>query len=375
MTDREDRFATDLDALSRGEAPYTHDDLIRFAAEAFAVSTHDQAMLPPASPPHLAASDRRDLWDAIRQEAATSRTSHAGSPVMSPTALATPVTTPQASGWGATVVRWQPVLSVTVMFALLLGLIGVAYTGLHRRASEPEPAMLSALQDDATPATGIECDEYGSPVRSSSELRDMSPSDWPAREYMPEAAADPDIALRAVEAYEHWVMCAWAMGNEAVALPPGEILRFWSDRMQYQFMLQRGQSFASEEQAELLQQPSIEALVQHGTLLLNRPLVDIVNPVTGERLPSFESGDVYALTDGRYGVVIGSISTEQLVGSGSTSPDNEEGISLTFLAFVESDGYLLIDEYTSFCVVPPVMPFTGTADLAACADTLGGVDG
>jgi hypothetical protein len=377
MTDHEDRFAASLDALSRGEPPAPNDDLTQFVTEARSTWSNPTD-LPPGSPPRLSATDRRHLWTAIQQEAAIkpSASIHEGRHVMSATSPTVQATSNQPTGWGANISRWQPVLSMTVMFVVLAVLVGIAYTGLDHTDDELPAISLAALTDEATPTAGMECVPYGPPVRSSSELRDMSPSDWPAREYMTMAAADPEIAQRAAEVYENWVACYWAHSTESsVSQPPVEILQFWSDRMQYVFMLRRGQSFASAEQAELLQPPSIGTLLQHGALPLNRPVVEIVNPITGESLPSFLPGDVYELSDGRYGVVIGSISTDQLVGSGSASSENEEGVWLTFLAFVEVDGYLLIDEYTSLCVPVPALPPAETADLAACTQPSNGIEG
>lgn len=263
--------------------------------------------------------------------------------------------------------RWQPVFSMAVMFAILAGLVGIAYTGLNRQGREPERPMLAALQDDATPAMDVGCVPYGSPVRSSSELRDMSLSDWPEREYVAVAPADPVTGQRAVDVYENWLSCAAEYYNDpSVSPPPEGLIQFWSDRKQYQFMLERNPSFRPADLTELGAETSINSILNTGTLPLNRPIEETEFSVEGELQQTFVPGDVYELADGRYGVVMGTISSTQLAGPVSDDVSDGGGIWLAFIAFVPTQDYLLIDEFLTFCVVPPVFPFNGTADTSNC---------
>lgn len=369
MTDHEDRFAASLDALSRGEPPAADDDLARFVAETR--STWSNSIdVPPGSPPRLSAADRRHLWTAIQQEAAVnSSATSEGSHFMSATSPNVLATSPPRTGWGATIARWQPVLSMAVMFAILAGLVGIAYIGFDRHNGESEPNMLAALQDDATPAPTLTCVDYGPSVRSSSELRDMSISDWPPREYTPVVVADQTIGQRAVEVYENWLNCAWAMSDDSSeSVPPSEIQRFWSDRGQYIFMLERNPAFRPGELSSIREEPLIHTMLLEGVLPLNRPLVEVEDRATGYRMPTFAPGDVFLLSDGRYAVVMGTVTTAQLVGLLPGNEARNEIVSLTFVAFVEENGHLLIDQYLGFCLSTPILPFYGSADIDTCLE-------
>lgn len=356
MTDREDRFADELDALTHGEPIPDADDVTRFAAEARSVWSHGAA--PPSGVPlRLTVSERRRLWESIRQEATVSRSSHEGSTVMSGHTLAAPVTTSRPTGWGATAARWQPVLSIAVMFALLFGLVGIAYTGLNRRDNDPSPTV-AGLIAQGTPSTGVSCEPYGPPALSQDEIKEMSWSDWPRRQYIPVAPVDPEIGQQIVDVYENWYACSleWSVQRNSIEKPQAAYV-FSSERMQYQsFFMDHPEQRPQEIEDWSAFDPNW--VIQSGSLPLNRPTVHATAETIGGTFQTFSPGDVYQLSDGRYGVVVGSISTILLAASQPESnlipdPDNNAAL-LHLVAFTESGGYYLIDEYQSICVVPIV---------------------
>jgi hypothetical protein len=352
MTDHEDRFAASLDALSRGEPPAPNDDLTQFVTEARSTWSNPTD-LPPGSPPRLSATDRRHLWTAIQQEAAIkpSASIHEGRHVMSATSPTVQATSNQPTGWGATISRWQPVLSMTVMFVVLAVLVGIAYTGLDHTDDELPAISLAALTDEATPPP-IACAPYGPPTLSRDQLRDLSLSDWPAGQYEPVAPADPLVGAEAVAVFEAWNFCSLTSGSafDPQARRPDEFMRYLSPRAQYVIYLQENPSYAPDE-LEAAMTIDQEQILSLGTLPVNRPLTMEWDPVNGIGYPSFVPGDLYHLTDGRYGVILGSISTAQLQ---SLAPGAEVELLpwMTWVAFVEIDGDLYIDEYVSFCATP-----------------------
>jgi hypothetical protein len=365
MTDHEDRFAASLDALSRGEPPATDDDLTRFVAEARS-NWSNPVTTPPGSPPRLSAADRRHLWTAIQQEAAVkSSATHEGSHVMSATSLNVPTPTHPPTGWGATIARWQPVLSMAVMFAILAGLVGIAYTGLNRQENGPEPTTLAALQEEATPTVLVTgCAIHGTAPLTRDELADMSISDWPLRHYTPIAVADSTIANEALTLFQNWNNCSLSSAMQASSIegPPPALQSYLSPRMQYISFLLSNPEQAPDEIDQVMMFSQDEVL-SSGTLPLNRPMTTFWDPVAGIGYPSFALGDVYQLTDGRYGVTIGSISTAQLQSLASGAEVDHEPISvLIWVAFAEIDGVLYIDEYVPFCAAstPSEGQFSGS---------------
>lgn len=360
MTDHEDRFAVSLDAVSRGEPPAADDGMARFVAEARSTWANPADDLP-GTPPRLSAADRRRLWSAIQEEAAVrSSATHEGRHVMSATSPTVQATSNQPTGWGATISRWQPVLSMAVMFAILAALIGIAYTGLDDTDDELPAISLAALTDEATPTMDA-CTEYGVPALSDDQLRELSISDWPAGQYEPVAPADPLDGAEAVAVFEAWNFCSLTSESafDPQARRPDEFMRYLSPRGQYVIHLQENPSHAPDE-LEAAMTIDQEQLLSSGTLPVNRPLTMKWDPVHGIGYPSFAPGDVYQLTDGRYGVIIGSISTAQLQ---SLAPGAEVETELlprmTWVAFVEIDGDLYIDEYVSFCLTPAAGNPTG----------------
>jgi hypothetical protein len=94
-------------------------------------------------------------------------------------------------------------------------------------------------------------------------------------------------------------------------------------------------------------------ITQSAVIPVNRPIATYTRPNEAgiwdePTIGVFWSSDVYELVDGRYGVVIGSITTDAFRSTGVETGDYRHK-PLFWLAFVEQNGQLFIDEFGGFC--------------------------
>jgi len=257
--------------------------------------------------------------------------------------------------------RWQPMASLAVVIAVLVGVVGVAY----QRGVLNEPEALAPLagmnqiapapQDfPETPVASTECVSHGADRLTAEELESMSLSDWPLRSYVPVQAIDPAIGQAALDTYLGWNACSmafWSSESTPVGYASDEMLSYYSDRWQFLTL----SSNAGTEQREAFRDywdPSIgQELVADFPLPLNRPEVLFAYGTypTGGSIIAFAPGDVFQLPDGRYGVVTGTVSTETL----RNGPSHEHEGRLQFIAFLDVGGTLYIDEMFPICIAGP----------------------
>lgn len=250
-----------------------------------------------------------------------------------------------SSRFAAGVRRWQPALSLVVMLALIGGLVAIAWDR-QMRDPEPTPTMLAALQDDATPAAQ-HCTPPA-PSATEEEARAFSFEDWSPPQYYATGYADAETRDRAVQLFESF----WLCGSEPTP--------YLSTRLQHIFMYDE---LAPDQQAEIeayLCLPREQDVLQYFPLTLNAQRID---PIwQGYPRSQWIHADVYLLGDGRYGMAMGKLTTE-IIRDPSMALEQD---SLRFVAFVEQNGQLYIDE--SF------LAFTGDPSLYSHGQMTGDCD-
>lgn len=236
--------------------------------------------------------------------------------------LAPPVTRPRSPAMAA-LSRWQPAISFTIMLVLLGSLFGIAWDR-QMRTPDSNPTMFAALQDDATPAA-----EHCTPPQPSAteeEVRTFSFDDRPSPQYYAIGKADAETTARAIQLFESFWLCA--------SDPTG----YLSTRLQHVFMY---------DELSSDQQGAIEAywcLPREHDVLQSFPLTlntQRINPIWQDYPRSqWKDAEVYVLSDGRYGMAMGKLTTD-IIRDPSTARLQD---SLRFVAFVEENGQLYIDE-------------------------------
>jgi hypothetical protein len=235
--------------------------------------------------------------------------------------------------------RWQPVFSLAVMFAILAGLVGVAYTGLNRQANGPEPTMFAALSDDATPAS--EACTPPPPSASDEDLLNASLTDWPAPVYFATDYADDDTADQVREAFTAYLRCADALGyfTADTDLWSPEIWASLSPRARY---LGLYEALTPDQQAsiDIFSCRSREAdVLANFPILVNNKYLPV--PMSADRYTIYDDQDVYLLDDGRYAIGTGTITSASLRNPAEPAIRDAFGI----VTLVEQDGHFYIDEY------------------------------
>lgn len=273
-------------------------------------------------------------------------------------------TRPHDSRLARAVIRWQPAVSLAIVIAFLVGLVGVAYQrGIWNEGGTPEPqAGVSQIAPGPgdfpeTPVASSECVPHGADRLSAEELESMSLSDWPLRSYVPVRAIDPEIGQAALDTYLGWTACQVQFvysENTPDRYASDEMLSYYSDRWRYLVLSATFEDDRMEERHEYWSRDVGQELVASFPLPLNRPRVvfDFGTYPNTRSTDAFSPGDVFQLPDGRYGVVTGTISTEMLQNGPALAPYDSW---LNFIAFLEVDGTLYIDEMFPFCVGEEVL--------------------
>ncbi len=273
------------------------------------------------------------------------------------------------------VMRWQPAVSLAIVVAFLVGLVGIAYQrGIWNEPNPPEPSGAASQvmydPDDAStfPEVPAQCGTNG-PVESDAFYTDMSIEDRPQPEYTPVQAVTPEVGERIQHTYLRFLRCQDDAINDfpfpqATPTTYSDVLSplalsYFSDRARLT-MLYPTLSGTQQAEIDAQQCAGIGEILAGFPLPLNQPLDRALYSSTVDNLPNvltlaFAPSDVYLLPDGRFGAIIGTVASASLIDPASATDSD----LLTFVAFVDQDGRYLIDE--EFIVFP------GVADRAANA--------
>ena len=142
---------------------------------------------------------------------------------------------------------------------------------------------------------------------------------------------------------------AWAI-PPVVATP--ELLAYFSDRMRFDRLYP---DLTPSQQGDLDRYrclPRINEILNTFPMPVNEPVDIAMPPVTADvgleyTSAIFAPSDVYLLPDGRYGAIVGSMSTAALADPNAVTDDDFS----RFFAFVEVDGRYYIDEL--FTIMAP----------------------
>lgn len=286
------------------------------------------------------------------------------------------------SALATTVARWQPTVSLVVMVAFLVSLVGLAYNRgiwddsgtLRQPASQsgeldpftpdrPTPTETSVLEATCTPRTEERLSE--------DDLRAFSINDWNPPTYYNAKPASPEIAQMAIDTYLGFLKCEF---NDPFATPSAapdtSAARetYLSDRMRYLLLYDTLTPAQRREIDDFLTDNPSDEIIENFPLPVNRDIDRLIAVADNSFfINTFMVGEVYQLPDGRYGAIMGSISTQMLV---EQRPVRESDGVMTFIAFWPEDGQLYIDEMLGLCV-PGLVPLEMPADATpVSADSL-----
>jgi hypothetical protein len=262
---------------------------------------------------------------------------------------------------------WQAAASFALVLAVLAALVAVAWrAGGGPGDSTPTSFAAQGLYDEDDISTFPMMPETCVPngeIDDDGEPEDRSIDDWAAPEYGPAQAVDHETGLAIQETYMNYFRCEWDHfhpdipgGGTPAALPTGpspEMMTYFSDRARFDRMYG---SLSPEQRAELDDYrclPRVDRIMETFPLPVNQPrdyAIMSLLPVTGEideLAQVFTPSDVYLLPDGRYGAIIGTVTTAALDDPDAVTRDDH----LLFIAFVEADGRYYIDEiFTVFAL-------------------------
>lgn len=266
------------------------------------------------------------------------------------------------------VMRWQPAVSLAIVVTFLVGLIGIAYQrGVLVEPMEPNSSGLASqvLYDPDDPSTfprlPDEC-VANAEVTPDEELAMKTLADWPEPQYGPVQAVAHEQGLAVQETFLRFLRCEMTAFGDATpeaaawAIPPvvvtPTLLTYFSDRMRFDRL---HSTLTPSQQAELDTYrclPRITEILNTFPMPVNQPVDIAMPPMTaGDELrytsPLFAPSDVYLLPDGRYGAVVGSMSTAALSDPNAVTSNDFS----RFFAFVEVEGRYYIDEL--FTIMDP----------------------
>ncbi|MGC4107912.1 MAG: hypothetical protein QM753_16435 [Thermomicrobiales bacterium] len=338
-----DRLHAYGDALAAGTAPPSSDDL-----EATLLRLHAATGAPALDPNEtsLSAGRKAAIWEDIMQQIS-----------LTPTPAVARPSLPRTSRWRAPLPpasapsrrrEWSATASLSVMLALAIGLIGVFVALRFEGAPVPPPENAGLFAAPTAPSLPASCVPNGD-VPKNEDDASMSLSDWPAPEYAPVERVSYEQGLVIQQAYLMYQRCladAFPDNGTPPSLPlayPPDLLSYFSDRQR--FILQASQE-TDRPQADMREyacRPVADNVLASFPLPVNQPQqAAIYSGSTGIQYAVyvFSPADVYRLPDGRYGAIIGTVSTASL-----QHPDELAARdTLTFVAFVEKGGRYYLDE-------------------------------
>jgi hypothetical protein len=241
--------------------------------------------------------------------------------------------------------RWQPIVSFSVVLLLLLGLFAITID----RASSPggipstsDTAPLSAALQSEGQAIVVEPDCTAREVVWHEPESTLAP-DRPAR-YVPIGFASKEIGQQALATYLSFKAC-----EREILYPDADLdedyLESW---VGVTYLTDRAVQDFDDHGVYLTASDAVSLeITQSAPIPVNRPIPTYLFKGSRDSIEGFNAGDVFKFFDGRYGAIIGSVSTSAFREGGD--PGTWEDGLLTFVAFVEQDGQLFIDEYQTFC--------------------------
>lgn len=246
---------------------------------------------------------------------------------------------------------WSATASLSVMMALVVGLIGIL-VALRFESAEPNPPSTATLgqtiPNPTYPSLPEHCVPNGDPITSNDDVKGKSLSDWPKPIYTPAKAVSYEQGLAIQQTYMNFLRCE----NEAYPGSPvsndtqftPNSLSYYSDRMRFIIATAQGTWYEPVDSPYSCQS-RVNELMSSFPLPVNKPTTAAISKVSPngdvlEYTPVFAPSDVYFMADGRYGVILGTISTESL-----RNPEILNGGDfLQFIAFKKDGDRFLIDE-------------------------------
>jgi hypothetical protein len=257
-----------------------------------------------------------------------------------------------ALGWTRRRVgRWSSVVSYGLMVAVVFSLLGIAHDRVMSPAlATPAPELIASdfISTEGTPVA-----EDGCVARDVTWEGEADPAGRPAvQRYQPIMSAPEDIGAEAMSTYIGFMTC---LLNVSASLAPEEdaVLDTYltANAQQWNIDQMYGAWPVSDRIGNgwtIDRQITSEMVIPVNRPLINFQVSENFLSDGSASIPIFLPGDVYELVDGRYGVVIGSVSSEAFR-EGRTGSDPFAQTLLTFVGFEEQNGQLFIDEIRDFC--------------------------
>jgi hypothetical protein len=246
------------------------------------------------------------------------------------------------------VVRLQPAVSLALVAAVLVALVGVSwYRGMGPGSSDNGQPM-AMIADEASPADVFqpECVLPDRETPTDDEIRAMDWGAWTSPLHsggfsMFEGPTEIDAT------YTNFLACLFYPIADGTPVAEVNVAAFYSDRLRYLLMY---------DDLEQAQQAHIDAahpfspvgqMLDNLSLPVNAfPHAFGADPADVLNWPFIYAGDMLEFPDGRWAAWIGSVSFHMVqTGQPVRSHDGE----IVYLAFVEQDGVWLIDEVVRIC--------------------------
>jgi len=232
------------------------------------------------------------------------------------------------------------------MLALAIGLIGVF---IALRFDSPAPngpsEGVSLFAAPTEPTVPDSCTP--NPPYRSSDPAPASLDDLPEPRYTPVKPVPYEQGLAIQQAYLNYLACSWLNASETPPTvwptPDADMQTFLTDRMRILWDYIHANPTYRGEIAAYTCRPVADELLASFPLPVNRSVsfaLDTVEPNHQNAQAIFLPGDVYQLPDGRYGAMIGTVSTAALQNLDVLTAND----MLSFVAFVEQDGHYYVDE-------------------------------
>jgi hypothetical protein len=254
----------------------------------------------------------------------------------------------QTSRLAHAVLRWQPAISLAVVVAFLVGLVGIAWQrGVLDENGGFPPGSRYGMQaiPQSTPNFDVACAPHPGTRPTDDELQQMSYGDWQVPAYGVALAGWTDHGVRALNTYQAFMACYF----EDLETPePGlsdATMSYLSDRLRYVMLYD---TLSVDRQAEIdlaLGQNPVPGMIDQFPIPVNRGDQIMLSPFPGES----EAGstwtvlftDVYLLPDHRLAAMMGSVSTHMLR---TGEPIRNGDGMLVFIAF-SSDDDIFADDF------------------------------
>lgn len=303
----------------------------------------DETPIPPAI--------KASIQEAIMQHVSAVPTVPPSIPTSTPKRERGSSTPIRARRLPTTVRSWSATASLSVMIALVVGLVGVL---VALRFDAPDPKLPptatlgQAVPNPTYPSLPEQCVPNGAPITSNDDVKGKSLSDWPKPIYAPAKPVTYEQGLAIQQTYLNFMRCL----NEAYPASPVSTdtqftpnsLSYYSDRMRFIIANAQGAWYEPAD-APYDCQSRVNELMASFPLPVNKPTTAAISKLGAsgdvlEYAPIFAPSDVYLMPDGRYGVILGTVSTAAL-----QNPDVlSAGDSMQFIAFKKDGDHFLIDE-------------------------------